>query len=235
MSNILTTCQQLALISVAKNNNTESIEKHDKAIDYLKNVVRVAIQMNASILPSLIKDKHYKNMFETKTSSGSNSSAKRLEWEHKLFSCVYDGVDPVERVKYGFLYGINDVRMKYGDCLLILKDTVKNRCTVTIGDSSNDLKPYLLSEPSSILQDAFCSFDAKTCDIIGKRNKTIYGYKFNTGYDDYVEVQIHGKIILATDVEKIIISAKYCRDKTVIQHAEQFAKINKCSYEFKEF
>ena len=55
-----------------------------------------------------MQDTHYRNQFETRTTSGSSDIAKRKAWESRLFPEIYDDVEAKHRVKYGVLNAVND-------------------------------------------------------------------------------------------------------------------------------
>jgi len=181
----------------------------------------VAIQFYPErILGKMINDSHYRNAFETGSSTGSSSLKSRKEWEDTLFGGSYATATAGERVKYGYLAGFSSVRLTYGDSLLVLKEHVKNRCTVTVGDSSNPTsKPYLLSDPISLLHDSKCTYNSK-------------GWSFAWGYDTYLEAQVHGSIHLSSDVEKLVLDEKYSCNKQIIAYAKAFTKKHSCPVEF---
>ena len=89
-----------------------------------------------------IKDTHYRNQFETGKSSGSLSRGSRTQWEDNIFDKTYSGCRDFERVKYGVINMTNDPKgvncaTGYGLSYMLLKDTVRGRCTITDKDSSS--------------------------------------------------------------------------------------------------
>lgn len=53
------------------------------------------------ILPKLVEGIHYRNQFETGTSSGKLCSTSRTTWEDMLFHEAYQEAKAHERLKYG--------------------------------------------------------------------------------------------------------------------------------------
>lgn len=53
------------------------------------------------LIPKLLHDTHYRNQFETGTSSGVLNLQQRGQWETELFDGTYDKSNPSDRVKYG--------------------------------------------------------------------------------------------------------------------------------------
>ena len=208
---MLTAAQQQALSSCKSHVVApEFAQEHASTIKRISNGA-VAIQFYPErILDQLLKDGCYRNAFETGASSGSNSFHKRKEWEDALFAGTYAESPATERVKYAFLHGFDRVRMTYGDSLIILKEDVKKRCTVTIGDSSAGPTPYRLTDPSSLLHDAKAVYrDSK--------------WQFSWGYDTYLEVQVHGGINLATDVDRVLLNEEHHYNREIERMAEKLA------------
>jgi hypothetical protein len=139
-------------------------QEHQEIIGRIKQAP-VAIQFYPErLLGQLIQDSYYRNAFEVGTSTGSSSLKQRKVWEDALFSQSYEKAAPVERVKYGFLHGFAPVRLTYGDSLLLLKEEIKERCTLTIGDSSGaDCVPYGANDPAP----SFKMPSAATARVLG--------------------------------------------------------------------
>lgn len=89
-----------------------------------------------------INDTHYRNQFETGKSSGSLSRQSRTQWEDRLFDKKYSKAKDSERVKYGVINMTNDPKgvncaTGYGLSYMLLKESVRGRCTITDKDSSS--------------------------------------------------------------------------------------------------
>lgn len=131
-----------------------------------------------------------------------------------MFGGCYDNALPEERVKYGFLYGINDVKYQFGDSLIVLNDKeciLSSRCTITNGDSSINQCPYLLSDIKNFISDN----------------------TLNLSYGNFIEVQIHGPIDLSRDVNRLVIDSKHLSNKSLVDTISKFTEKNKCIFELK--
>ena len=199
-----------------------------KTIDYLKHHVEITINVAfVTIFTFLIKDTHYKNQFETNTSKGSLSPVCRTQWETKLFNGIYNkSVVNKDRVKYGAINIYNDLSgnsstLAYGDCFFVLKHDVRSRCTISVGDSSEmNIDIGTFHHPEIIL--TLITDRMLECliekNILNKDIKSINSY--------YLEVQIHGDIILAKDIESLNIPKTYktSEHKNIINEMNQIIK-----------
>ena len=96
----------------------------------------IIVHFNLSSIGNFIKDKRYKNIFETSTSGGALSKEMRRKWENFLFGSCYDDAKGKDRVKYGVMNFMNDHRglkscSQYGESYFVLKQHVRPRCTIT--------------------------------------------------------------------------------------------------------
>lgn len=90
-----------------------------------------------------LKDTHYRNQFETGKSSGCTDLTRRSKWETRMFFKKYDKMDKTLRVKYGTVNLTNDPKgvnacRYYGNSYFLLKKHVRDRCTITDKDSSEE-------------------------------------------------------------------------------------------------
>jgi hypothetical protein len=98
-----------------------------ETLNYIRDDAPIIIHIHCDkVLNYLIQDTHYRNQFETKTSSGALDEKIRTAWEDNLFNKIYHDSPPFERVKYGVLNVTNDkegVRScwGYGYSYLVLK------------------------------------------------------------------------------------------------------------------
>ena len=104
---------------------------------YIVNLAPIIIHMHADKhFGFYLKDTHYRNLFETAKSSGCTDLIKRGGWEDSMFDKLYQKAEPFERVKYGTMNITNDphgvsVCAGYGKSYFLLKEHVRNRCTMT--------------------------------------------------------------------------------------------------------
>ena len=155
----------------------------------------MAINFNAINLTIIANDTHYRNQFETGTSSGFYGLKDRAGWEASLFSNIYgDSIENgFDRPKYGNLMINHKSQTGYGCAYFVLKDDIKDRTTFTLGDSgNNDYK----SESVYSFKYASASYE--------KMNNTTVPEKFLYGYE-YIEIQIHGPIRLNKDIKSLHI------------------------------
>jgi hypothetical protein len=167
-----------------------------------------------SIIDTLIgkKDRYIRNLFEVNTSGGCNDKNKRLQWENKIFAnTLYEKFNAHDKVKYATLntaktkYGLRRLAEQYGTAYLVMKSTIRERCTITPRDSSYD----------SITKDDVATF--QDMDHILKKFQNFSSISDILKYSDekdfiYMEVQIHGELRFDRDVEKIMINSKYKQD-----------------------
>jgi hypothetical protein len=178
----------------------------------------VAVQFPARILPRLLNDPYLRNCFETGSSGGTTSFKDRKYWEDGLFSQYGPRTPLYVRPKYGFLYGVNEVTLTFGDCLFLMNSGIRRHCTATLGDSSRATRAYgLESLPFSPTY---------------ARGKT----SLDCGhFDNYVEVQIHlPRVRLATYVDTLITSTDYLRDEQVKSQAEALSEKLDCKLEWRK-
>ena len=74
-----------------------------QCLEYIREDVPIVIHLKEETLSLLVKDTHYRNLFETSTSGGQNSKARRGQWESEMFGKCYKGCKPFDRPKYGAL------------------------------------------------------------------------------------------------------------------------------------
>jgi hypothetical protein len=69
-------------------------------IRYIRNDAPLIIHVNlTNCMKFFLKDTHYRNQFETKTSCGTLSASARTQWENGLFNHIYAKASGYERVK----------------------------------------------------------------------------------------------------------------------------------------
>ncbi len=69
---------------------------------FLEWKVPIIIRIHISdLIPKLLNDTHYRNLFEIGKGSGSCDKKQRAGHEAELFGPVYDKAEPFERPKYG--------------------------------------------------------------------------------------------------------------------------------------
>ncbi|KAL5470702.1 hypothetical protein EMCRGX_G028707 [Ephydatia muelleri] len=202
-----------------------------RTLHWVRNEAPIIIHIRLErVLGFLVKDTHYRNQFETRTSGGSTDLSARGSWEDNIFNKIYASSPPFERVKYGVLNIVGDpcgVRScyHYGDSFLQLKK-VRLRTTFASMDTSssavklsccehygNVLYEYTDSELKAIL-------DVATRRVSSMKSDMIANYK---------EVQIHGPVCLSENVECIVANHRHHGDTSIETLLEEFVKRNGCN------
>ena len=157
-----------------------------------------------TVLEQLAVDGVYRSQFETGTSNGGLSArpgGQRWRWESRLFGGAYDAAPPRTRPVYGAL---NHRRrseggsVRFGSVHLRLAGHTLNRTTFCYPDSV--FEPTAVGNGQHLALVALADAD----DAVGAHDRL----------DDYVEAQVHGPLVLATDVEAIVLDPAY-RDTPV--------------------
>lgn len=202
-----------------------------RTLQWIRNEAPIIIHVSLErALGFLVKDTHYRNQFETRTSGGSTDLRARSSWEDNIFNNIYASSPPFDRVKYGVLNIVGDphgVRScyHYGDSFLQLKK-VRLRTTFASMDTScgavklscceyygNVLNEYTDMELKAIL-------DVATRRVPSMKSDMISNYK---------EVQIHGPVCLSENVECIVVNHRYRGETSMETLLEEFVKKNGCN------
>lgn len=166
----------------------------------------VAVRATPAAAVGILSEGRFKTQFETGTSNGLNSPRVRSRFEQGAFGYSAD-LDPTMRPIYGYVSpgdeGMYDGPYQYGSVRFNLKPEVKNRATVTLGDSLKMNVDYAHPTPATEVSHLSVSpFYAS-----GLADGTLDMELFHES--NYVEAQVHGGIGLA-DVESItLIGAEY--------------------------
>jgi len=231
----LAQCQKSALFEVRRQASANHLQALDalqrrfvnigqgsgelwSVLTWVRDVAPVIIHIDLDSLGRFFEsDSHYRNQFETNTSSGLLSTSTRSDWERDLFAGRYDDAKSFERPKYGVLDVMNDHKgvvcaRQYGDSYLTLKN-VRLRCTFAPEDSggicSNRLAVLdqyahvLLEFSDEELREVSRVANAEegSEDRIGDSQKLEdYNYK---------EAQIHGEIDLSRHVERLVVHPRH--------------------------
>ena len=210
-------------------------EDLDNCLKYIRNEAPIIIHMNENCLRNLAKpeETHYRNLFEVNTSGGSSSTGQRKQWERNMFGHFYDNATPFQRVKYGCINLTGDIEgvapaRSYGNLFMTLKSSVRHRCTFFNMDTSSFGSGHGLSSYGAMgLGGGFGSRGTTAyadtlatarnyCHILVKYSdqelhsilalNKIGGGKSKCAF--YKEVQIHGPVRLATDIEKLSLPGR---------------------------
>lgn len=152
------------------------------------------------ILQALRRDGRYRSQFETGTSNGgltAHPGGDRWRWESRMFGGCYDAASPADRPTYGSL---NHRRRpaggspRFGSGHLRVRPRVLDRVTFCYPDSVFEPSDFGVSERMALIALA----EADRQDLL----------------DDYIEAHVHGPLVLAEDVEAVVLDPCY-RDTPV--------------------
>jgi len=186
-----------------------------------------------TVLEPLLKDRYFRNQFETKTSKGvldANHHSRKV-WEHTMFKGLYDHALPFERVKYGSINVTNDpigvsACHQYGDSYLVLKD-VRFRTTFCACDSST--KGLTVNDMATCEHYAHVlnQYDDTELEAVLNVANGYHPFLDSAKYvKTYKEAQIAGPIRLDTDILAIVVHPRhFVKRKHLL---EQFAAKNDC-------
>lgn len=208
------------------------IRKWLKAVgDTMRQPLGVAVP--DEVLPKVIEDGRFKSLFEAGTSGGSKSTERRGKTELNMFGVPLDA-DPTSRPIYGHLFHPEEPKSiadQYGDWISVLHPSVKNRATVTWGDSLDstpdmNLGPYRFDQrPAEILrpraQDNFSLRRGELYRDIPEDFRSLVQSE-DVWWPGYLEAQIHGGLPWS-DVTNLI-SVPAATPDAALRAADRFGK-----------
>lgn len=175
--------------------------------------VHIRFTPSAALLDGLEAAPTWKTLHETGTSQGNVEISDRNAAETHHFR--FDETSAVsDRPRYGCLNITNSVdgqASHYGDCALVLKHSVKERASISLGDSFGGggfrPRPELgtFRHFEGVLDGLVHSEDFERLQSIASGKKQHAPYYYPPSSDMYLEVQIFGPVELKRDVEAIII------------------------------
>jgi hypothetical protein len=161
--------------------------------------VRVAMRENSLI--AVLDEGRMKSVYELPVNAkGQAYLDYRTEVETDSIG-VPSNVDPGERPIYGSIH-MSNYTSAYGDHTVILKDEIKGRTSVCVGDSFMEQNPVLISD----IRDGNASIDDLTRAMnSGALSDVGIGRDlFNNDQVGYWEVQVHGGVSTA-DIAEIVL------------------------------
>ena len=183
----------------------------EEVIEYIKNRVKIIIHIKLDKLYPYIKsDTHYRNQFET-NAKGSLYTQSRVMWENARFGNIYgDTTDNgSERVKYGCLNmysqksGCAHART-YGSSYIVLNDDVRSRATFVSDCSKKEIHMCTFDYFGHLLLYASNEMINNLVKISKSLTGEFIDFEIKNVYPN-IEIQIHGDIIFARDVDKIMV------------------------------
>jgi hypothetical protein len=173
--------------SISKQYNIPVDKVIEKSKEYLTKTLSdksISLRLPIEALDNIIKSGgRIKTQFETEESKGTFSPAKRNTAERQGLGYP-DGISDNKTLRpvYGYISGAGTEADTYGEIELVFKESVKNRTTVTCGDS---LGGFLTS--------SLCGTPMLSPDIEGMDGQVEKLYKGNFAKSNlYMEAQIQG-------------------------------------------
>ncbi|WP_043670351.1 DUF3626 domain-containing protein [Streptomyces xylophagus] len=147
------------------------------------------------ILDALAEDGTYHSQFVTGTSNGgltAHPGGDRWRWESRIFAGAYDDAPAAERPVYGaldFRRQVVGAAPRFGSSHLRLGAGTLARATFCYPDSAAEPTDFGVAAGMSLIALA----EADEQDAL----------------NDYIETQVHGGVVLARDVEALVLDASY--------------------------
>jgi len=197
----------------------------ENTLMYIREIAPMIIHFRAKdVLKKFSEDYYYRNLFETKTSNGTTNLESRTTKEDKIFNHIYKGADGSERIKYGALNFLNSSQgislcNGYGESFLILKNNVRFRTTIA---SCNTFGSNVILGNCMNFCHLLTTFSDNEIKNLSKVAGGDFSIKTYSGYN-YKEIQIHGNVDFAKDIEKIVLGPN---NADLIKVAQRFAREN---------
>lgn len=214
---------------------TESQVK--QTLRYIRDVAPIIVHFHPDrVMQFFIKDTHYRNQFETGSSSGCLSRTTREGWENRLFNNIYSvGCPDFDRVKYGVLNIVNDPQgvkccYGYGNSYLVLKK-VRLRTSFANEDTSSARCRLSSCEYYCHVLDSFNDAEFKSVMDVANGVKI---FADSNCISTYKEIQIHGPLGFADHVEHIVMNTSHKSNKSLMNQVEKFCAINGISWSWME-
>jgi hypothetical protein len=186
-----------------------------RCLEYFKDDAPIIIHLKEETLSLLNKDTHFRNTFET-NGRGRTYHTLRQEWENEMFNQSYkESCKPYDRPKYGCLNITGDIAgdpkaaSAYGNIFMCLHQNVRFRSTFIDRGFGNvrtvAFKQLATSEYFAHVLLTYSDVDLKM--LLGVLcERRIRGTMSTVAM--HKEVQIHGPVCLATDVEALSVPGK---------------------------
>ncbi|WP_225097549.1 DUF3626 domain-containing protein [Streptomyces sp. CoH27] len=153
------------------------------------------ISAGLPILAALAQDGAYHSQYVTGTSNGgltAHPGGDRTRWESRIFGGAYDDAPPAERPVYGaldFRHQVVGAAPRFGSSHLRLTGAVLERATFCYPDSAAEPADFGVAAAMPLIALA----EADEQDPL----------------NDYIESHVHAGVLLARDVEALVLDASY--------------------------
>jgi hypothetical protein len=200
--------EKLNSLNIDKNDYVATIT--EKLKNYTENS-SMTVRCSVGSLIEIIDDGRFKTQYETGTTGGGLDISGRSNIELMGPNVDY-GIDISKRPVYGCLkQNVNGVinvdeysgDAKYGDCVCVMKNSLRDRTTFCFGDSKDR---RLYSSPLSNPEfKSFFGYDNVIEDYKNITNED-FSSLFATGKISYPEIQIHDGVKV-DDIDYVIITS----------------------------
>ncbi len=149
------------------------------------------------VIEALAQEGVYRSQFQTGISNGGLTAypgGERWLWEKDIFGGAYDEADPAIRPKYGalnYLHRGTGGSPRFGSAHLRLRPHVLDRTTFCYPDSCYSPAHFGVADRMGLV--ALAEQQRPSKDVL----------------DDYVEAQVHGPLVLAEDVDALVLDPCY--------------------------
>ena len=188
------------------------LDELSNCFSYIRDDAPIIIHLTEATLSLLIKDTHYRNLFETHTSGGSKDQTSRIQWETCMFGTCYDNATPHERPKYGCLNVSGDLQgvpsaRAYGQLFLMLHPHIRYRTTFFHKDTGGFVASESLATNDFYAHVLNSYNDTELTQVLRVCESARLGGA-RSHCSNYKEVQIHGGICLTTDIQALSIPGR---------------------------
>jgi hypothetical protein len=161
-----------------------------------------ALHEGRLMIEVLVREGIYRSQFETGTSNGgltAHPGGDRWRWESRMFGAAYDKAAPELRPKYGalnYLRSATGGSPRFGSSHMRLRPHILARTTFCYPDSYLEPVNFGVADRMSLI--ALAEDRKASVDVLGS----------------YIEAHVHGPLILADDVEAIVLDPCYRETQT---------------------
>jgi hypothetical protein len=201
---IFDTCKHITRVEAAKILRAATLESIFSAMcKWIAEDAPITINISPNTISKLVTGDAIKSAFEV-GNRPVDYMTRRREGEEKCFLGLYDrNTTDTDRPKYGALNFLNSPEgipsaSVYGQWRLVLKKSVRQRCTLADQDTLASPAMGVLDFSAHIML-KFTDSEILQCALIA-----MGAIPFATGYQGpYREVQIHGSLLCSRDVEEL--------------------------------
>ncbi|WP_307853747.1 DUF3626 domain-containing protein [Nocardioides palaemonis] len=162
---------------------------------------------SGTVLDAVVRDGCYRSQWVTGTSNGgltAHPGGDRWRWESRIFDGRYDGARPEDRPVYGAWNRRDDAygaASRFGSAYLRLRPHTLGRTTFCWPDSV--FGPRASGGPEALGE--LCRLADTAPADRSLLPASAEDLPLDDPLDDYVEAHVHGGLVLASDVEAVVL------------------------------